>query len=138
MSWKENCIAALEGENLFESSGHLTRFKELLDCYSQYPFFSKGLCKCMYMSAWDEEHFAIMLQILMEMALGKEKDTEEMRLQGDSLAEENEGGEYYMYQLSNAFLDGREFRLEEGVQLETRYRYILERVLEAARVIDSL
>ena len=138
MSWKENCIAALEAENLFENSGHLTRFKELLDCYSQYPFFSKGLCKCMYMSAWDEEHFAIMLQILMEMALGKEKDTEEMRLQGDSLAEENEGGEYYMYQLSNAFLDGREFRLEEGVQLEPRYRYILDRGLEAARVIDSL
>lgn len=138
MSWKENCIAALEAENLFESSGHLTRFKELLDCYSQYPFFSKGLCKCMYMSAWDEEHFAIMLQILMEMALGKEKDTEEMRLQGDSLAEENEGGEYYMYQLSNAFLDGREFWLEEGVQLEPPYRHIFDRGLEAARVIDSL
>ena len=45
MGWKENCLAALDAAKLFENSGHRTRFKELMDCYSNYPFFTKGLCK---------------------------------------------------------------------------------------------
>lgn len=78
MSWKEICFAALDREKMFEDSGHSTRFKELFDCYSSYPFFTKGLCKCIYLSAWDEKHFCIMLETLTELALGKERDTKEM------------------------------------------------------------
>lgn len=72
MSWSDKCIAALAEKKLFENSGHRTRFKELLDCYADYPFFNRGLCKCMYLSAWDEEHFCIMLETLMSMSLGQE------------------------------------------------------------------
>ena len=46
MSFATDCFAALDREKVFENSGHRTRFKELLDCYGGYPFFSKGLCKC--------------------------------------------------------------------------------------------
>lgn len=52
MNQKDACLFALDKAKLFESSGHRTRFKELMDCYSQFPFFTKGLCKCMYLSAW--------------------------------------------------------------------------------------
>ena len=79
MKWKDECFTALDKENMFEDSGHRTRFKELMDCYSSYPFFNKGLCKCMYLSAWDEAHFCILLETLMDLSLGKEKNTEEMR-----------------------------------------------------------
>ena len=85
MNWKEQWIAALDKEHLFENSSHRTRFKELLDCFADYPFFTKGLCKCMYLSAWDEEHFCIMLSMLTEMSLEHEKNTDEMRTQGDVL-----------------------------------------------------
>ena len=50
MTWQEQCIRALSDQDLFEDSWHKTRFKELLDCYISYPFFTKGLCKCMYVS----------------------------------------------------------------------------------------
>ena len=86
MSWSDKCIAALAEKKLFENSGHRTRFKELLDCYADYPFFNRGLCKCMYLSAWDEEHFCIMLETLMSMSLGQERNTDDMRIQGDVLA----------------------------------------------------
>ena len=76
MNWKEQWIAALDKEHLFENSSHRTRFKELLDCFADYPFFTKGLCKCMYLSAWDEEHFCIMLSMLTEMSLEHEKNTD--------------------------------------------------------------
>ena len=49
MNWKEQWIAALDKEHLFENSSHRTRFKELLDCFADYPFSPKGsvnVCIC--------------------------------------------------------------------------------------------
>ena len=49
MNQKDACLLALDRAKLFENSGHRTRFKELMDCYSHFPFFTNGLCKCMYL-----------------------------------------------------------------------------------------
>ena len=137
MNFKERCISLLDEEGMFEDSGHRTRFKELLDCYGDYPFFGGGLCNCTYLSAWDEVHFAVMLEVLTGMALGKERDTGEMRMQGEALARECAGGEYYVFQLSNAFLDGREFCLEEGARMEPEYRHIIGQALKAGALIEK-
>ena len=50
MNQKDACLFALDRAKLFENSGHRTRFKELMDCYNHFPFFTNGLCKCMYLS----------------------------------------------------------------------------------------
>jgi len=138
MGWSERCISTLDAEKLFENSGHLTRFKELMDCYSSYPFFTKGLCKCMYLSAWDEEHFAILLETLNDMSLGKERDTSEMEIKGDALAEEQTDGEYYVYELSLSFLSNTPYAPGSISSIPPTQRYIISRALEAARIIDGL
>ncbi len=138
MGWKERCYAAMDEARLFESSAHRTRFKELMDCYSGYPFFSKGLCKCMYLSAWDEEHFAIMLEMLMNMALGKDHDTTEMQVNGESLAEEETGGEQQIYLLSCALLEGYIYIPKHLDRLSPDVQYIFRRAIEAAEVIDGV
>ena len=138
MKWKNDYLTALDEAKLFQDTGHRTRFKELMDCYAGFPFFSRGLCKCIYLSAWEDEHFAIMLETLNEMTLGREKNTGEMLDKGDSLAAEQTGGEHQIYRLSLAFLEERPFRLEEGVVLEPEYRYILDQALKASDVIDQL
>ena len=117
MNQKDACLFALDRAKLFENSGHRTRFKELMDCYNHFPFFTNGLCKCMYLSAWDEPHFCIMLEMLTDLSLGKEATTDDMRENGDVLADKQEDGEYYVYQLSNAFLDNTSFHLDESVNL---------------------
>lgn len=137
MSWKANCMQALSANNLFEDSGHRTRFKEFLDTFSDKPFFTKGLCKCMYLSAWDEEHFLILLQTLNHMCLGKDTDTTEMRFLGDALMEEQQNDEAYIYRLSNAFLDNSAFQMPEDVVLSARTAYVIRRALAAAAVIDA-
>lgn len=137
MNLKDACLFALDRAKLFENSGHRTRFKELMDCYNHFPFFTNGLCKCMYLSAWDEPHFCIMLEMLTDLSLGKEATTDDMRENGDVLADKQEDGEYYVYQLSNAFLDNTSFHLDESVNLEPEFRYIIDRALAAAEVIDS-
>lgn len=136
-SRKDNYFSILDTGNMFEDSGHRTRFKELLDCYGDFPFFSKGLCKCMYLSAWDEEHFCIMLEILTDLSLGRETSTREMRVKGEALAEERHDAEYYVYQLSNAFLDNAPYRLPEAAEIPPEILRIISRALEAAELIDQ-
>ena len=138
MGWKENCLAALDAAKLFENSGHRTRFKELMDCYSNYPFFTKGLCKCMYLSAWDDEHFAVMLETLMDMSLGREQDTKDMQVKGDALAEERNDGEYYVYLLSGASLEDKPYILPEDADIPQEIRYIIDRAIRASAVIDEV
>ena len=142
MSWKDKCAAALGEMRLYENSGHKTRFMELMECYSGYPFFTKGLCKCMYLSAWDEEHFAVMLEMLTSMALGEEHDTEDMKFQGDVIADEkideHAYGEAYVFKLSGMFLEGDPGVPEGREKLSAEYEYIVSRALEASWVIDHL
>lgn len=137
MSWNETCLNALAKAGLFEDSGHKTRFSELIECFSDKPFFTKGLCKCMYLSAWDEEHFAILLEMLSFMSLGREKDTKEMSLVGDSLAEEQADDEAYIYRLSISYLENAPFHLDEAVQLSQRTAYVISRAQQAAKIIDE-
>jgi hypothetical protein len=140
MSWKEEYLSALDAAGLFENSGHRTRYKELLDCYGGYPFFTKGLCKCIYLAGWDEEHFTVMLETLAEMSLGRQRSTDEMSAKGESLAYEytEKNGEFCMYLLSIALLEGKPFKLPEDVKLTPHYEYVISRALEASAVIDAI
>lgn len=138
MDWKESCLAALDHEKMFENSSHRTRFKELMDCYSDYPFFNKGVCKCMYLAAWDDEHFAIMLETLSDMSLGKDRDTTEMSIKGDALAEETDDSEYYVYRLSLSFLEDKPYHIGVSSDMTPEVRYIIRRALRAAAIIDRL
>ena len=71
MKWSEKCIMELTHRNLFENDDHRARFRDLLDCYCDAPFFSKGLCKCMYLSSWDQKQFTQILDVLNEMILDR-------------------------------------------------------------------
>lgn len=92
----------------------------------------------MYLSAWDEEHFAILLEMLSFMSLGKDKDTREMSVVGDSLAEEQGNDESYIYRLSISYLENTEFFLDEGVKLSERTAYVISRAQQAAAIIDQI
>lgn len=138
MKWKDKCFDALDAANMFESSGHRTRFKELIDCYHGYPFFTKGLCKCMYLSAWDEEHFCVILGALADMTAGRDQDTQEMRSKGECFAEEQTNDEYYVYELSNAFLDNKPFHLTASQNITPGVRHIISQALKASDIIDHV
>ena len=108
-----------------------------MDCYGGYPFFTKGLCKCMYLSAWDEEHFAILLETLMRMSLGREQNTEDMEANGEALAREEDGDEQKMYLLSCEFLEGKPCSTDlDTVSANTAY--VMKQALKAAEIIEKL
>lgn len=138
MNWNEKCFMELTQRNLFENSEHEKRFRDLLNCYYQAPFFSKGLCKCMYLSSWDDEHFVVMLDILNQMTLEGDKNLHQMKDQGEVLELQMEGSEAEIFKLSNALLNDTPYTLPEFDLMDPEGAYIIKRALLAAQYIDEL
>lgn len=140
MDWALKSISALSAEKLFEDTRHQTRFSEFIDCFSSYPFFTRGLCKCMYLSAWDEEHFCILLETLTDLSLGRETTTQEMSVKGEALAEDQSipDDEAFMYQFSKSLLENAPIHIDPELKLSDQTRYIVRRALQASEIIDSL
>lgn len=113
-------------------------FQRAFRLFRRLSIFTKGLCKCMYLSAWDEEHFCIMLSMLTEMSLEHEKNTDEMRTQGDVLIAEQPEEEAYIYRLSNAFLDDMPFQLDDPQKVQPDILHIIQKALHASDIIDRL
>lgn len=111
MNINYRCLRELEIKGLFETPEHRSRFSELLNCYCNYPFFNKGLCKCMYLSSWDMEHFIVMLDILNDMTIGKNQNLQLMEDNGKVLENMSDGYDRYIFQLASAFLTSQDFQI---------------------------
>ena len=138
MNWYEKCILELTHRNMFESSDHRLRFRDLVSCYYQAPFFTKGLCKCMYLSSWDEEHFDIMLATLNEMVIDNIHNVKAMAEQGEVTAEQMDGYDAEIYKLSAAFLTGRPYTIPDLSRFDPDGAHIIRRAVLAAKYIDDL
>ena len=145
MKWSEKCIMELTHRNLFENDDHRARFRDLLDCYFDAPFFTKGLCKCMYLSAWDHVHFAQMLDILNEMILERDNGLSLMKDNGivlvNTAEDEGDAATAELLEISLDFLNNIPYdrsRLEELEVHEPEAAYIIKRGLLAEQCIDDL
>lgn len=137
MDFNIACMSALMEQKLFENTEHSGRFSELISCYSGYPFFNRGIAKCMYLSSWDMEHFLVILDILNDLTISRSQDLEPMKDNGKTLEEKAEGYDKYVMQLSACFLNDTEYTLPEDPIAEEGL-YIIQRALKAAKVIDQV
>lgn len=138
MQWNEKCLMELTHRNLFENSDHRMRFRDLVNCYYRSPFFTKGLCKCMYLSSWDVEHFAIMLEMLNQLTLEGNRNLRMMKDQGEILEKQLEGSEAEIFRLSNAFLNDTPYMLPDLGVMDPEGAHIIRRAMQAGRYIDEL
>ena len=145
MKWSEKCIMELTHRNLFENDDHRARFRDLLDCYCDAPFFSKGLCKCMYLSSWDQKQFTQILDVLNEMILDRGNAMNLMMDNGMVLEQtaRNEGDctTVAILEVSKTFLDevpDDRNRLKELEISDPETAFCIKRGLLAAQCIDDL
>ena len=145
MKWADKCMLELTHRNLFEDDGHRSRFKDLLDCYFAAPFFFFFFCKCMYLGAWDNVHFAMLLDILNEMTIERADHLEPMVDNGmvlEKTAEDTgDNAEAAIMNLSICFTSNVEFDRSCLDTLEVSdpdRAYIIKRALLAAQCIDDL
>ncbi len=145
MKWSEKCMMELTHRNLFEDDEHRARFRDLLDCYSDTLFFTKGLCKCMYLGAWDAMHIAQMLDILNETIIERDNRLKLMKDNGLVLEQAAEGeGDTTgaaILALSNCFVNDTPYDRSQLDTLEVEdpeAAYIIKRSLQASQCIDDL
>ena len=132
----KECMKLLSDADLFESADHQSRFSELVSCYYKYPFFSDGMCKCMFLSSWDMEHFIIMLDILNALTIEHSQNLEMMKDNGKVLEAQVEGYEKYVMQLSQSFLNDTVFEMPQE-PMEAEGLHIIRQALKAADLIDQ-
>lgn len=141
MMWKDVVYRELRNAHLFQTPEHQSRFKELLDCYAGADFFTPGLCKCMYLSCWDDEHFAVMLDMLNQLKLEGQRDLSDMEVNGELLIEETPIQDYQhtVMELSCDFLENKPFDIKSLPEdFDPEGRLIIEKALQAAAVIDGV
>ena len=143
MNWNDRCLMELTHHNLFETNEHRLRFRDLLSCYSSSPFFTKGLCKCMYLSSWDEEHFAVMLDVLNDMTLEGDKTLRTMKDQGEVMEKEYSKKECSrkdaeIFRLSNSFLNDTPYQAPDFGIIDPEGAYIIRQAIKAGNYIDEL
>lgn len=126
MIWTDMCKKKLSAANLFVDDKHYRRFADAVDCYCERDFFTVGLCKCMYMSSFDRDHYNVFLQTINGIVARREKNLAFMKEMGeitqDVIQADSEEGkmtpemslrETCMYALSSAFLNNQEYELPE-------------------------
>ncbi len=138
MKWNEKCILELTHHNLFESTDHRSRFVDLLSCYMETPFFTKGLCKCMYLAAWTDDTFNEFLGILNSVVIDGTKSLRLMKENADVLYQTYEGNDAEIYRLSSAFLADAPYQAPDFSLMDPDCAYIIRRALLASRYIDDL
>ena len=138
MNWNEKCLLELTHHNMFETTDHRNRFRDLLNCYYTAPFFTKGLCKCLYLSAWDDEHFMQMLDILNHLTIEGARDLRSMSDNGEVMASRLSGTEAEVYALSNSFITGSNYTQPDFTLMDSEGAHIIRQALLASMYIDDL
>lgn len=138
MKWNEKCILELTHHNLFESTEHRSRFVDLLSCYWESPFFSKGLCKCMYLAAWTDDTFNEFLDMLNSVVIEGAKSLRMMKENADVMYNTYKGTGAEMYRISSAFLSDAPYQVPDFSLMDPDGAYIIRRALLASRYIDDL
>ena len=138
MNWNEKCVLELTHHNLFDTTEHRQRFIELLGCYYSASFFTKGLCKCMFLACWDDEHFIEILTMLNDLTINASKNLKAMKDHGDVLIQMSDGVDNEIYRLSASFLSDTYYQLPDFSQMDPDTAHIIRQSLMASRLIDDL
>ena len=137
--WQEICVSELLKKDLFLSSMHLERFQGMFELVKEQPFCTRGLCKDLFLVAWEQEKVVQMQEILKEMKERQEVDTTYLQQECKRLFPDTQY-EQAMKQLFLEFLQKEDETPDEDILLGFSVTRIAigDNALEASRVLDNL
>jgi len=140
MKWLDKCESALIDSHIFLSHQHLSRFQEAFKLIKNQPFITKGLVKCLFLSAWDQEHFNIFMDVIYQLIHYNERNLDRMLEIGRGYAERSKASEKIFYTLAIEFLLHPDQTPSESfiLKMSTSWIGIADSTLEASYIIDKL
>ena len=139
MAWRDKCLRSVMDAKLFLSTAHLERFKECWKLLKKQPFCTKGICKCLFLAAWDQEHYQFFRDTIDEMIARKDTDTSYMLEKGRVVLGNVALSERELFKLSIDFLEKEGETPDEHLLLKLAHHWvpIADHTLEMGRLLDS-
>lgn len=140
MAWKEKCLRSLMDAKLFLSTAHMERFTETWKVLKKQAFCTKGMCKCLFLASWDQEHYQFLKDTVDEMMDRKDTDTAYMLEKGYAVLDNVALSERELFKLSIRFLEEEGTTPDESCLLKLAHHWvpITDNTLEAGRLLDRL
>lgn len=140
MKWLDKCESALIDSHIFLSHQHITRFQEAFKLINDQPFISKGLVKCLFLSAWDQEHFNVFMDTIHQLIQNNDTNLDRMIEIDQDHVHRTKASEKIFYAMAIEFLLYPDQTPSESFMLKMSASWIgiADATLEASYIIDKL
>lgn len=140
MDWRDYCIEELAKHRCFVSAMHKLRFIEMHEMAAAEPFFSKGLCKCLFLAAWDQKDTENMKQILAQMAESGEGNAEQVLSVWHYDSPRVSSNQKAVYELARDFIQKPGETPDESclIRLSKAWTAMGDCALQASEILDRM
>jgi len=140
MKWLDKCETALIDSHIFLSHQHITRFQDAFKLIKNQPFINKGLIKCLFLSAWDQEHFNVFMDVIHQLIQNNDTNLDRMIEIGQDYVQRSKASEKLFYAMALEFLLHPDQTPSESLMLKMSASWIgiADSTLEASYIIDKL
>lgn len=139
MGWKEKCTLDLMRRDLFLSVVHLERFQNMFELVKDQAYFTRGVCKCLFLMTWEPGKAQQMKTIFEEMNEQENPKIEYLIQKSDEMFQ-NTGCDRAMKNLFLDFLLNEDETPDENVLVGFSVTRIAigDNSLEMSRALDRL
>lgn len=138
MDWRYYCVDEIAKHRCFSSAMHKKRFIEMFEMVENEPFFTKEICKCLFLAAWDRKYTNEMEGILQQLIDERAADVNKLRgrREGRSITP----NEKAITCLAQEFLEKPGRTPDEACLIKLSKAWILlgDCALQVSEIIDSL
>jgi len=140
VKWLDKCESALIDSRIFLSHQHITRFQDAFKLIKNQPFINKGLVKCLFLSAWDQEHFNVFMDVIHQLIQNNDTNLDGMIEIGQDYVQRSKASEKLFYAMAVEFLLHPDQTPSESLMLKMSASWIgiADSTLEASYIIDKL
>lgn len=140
MEWKIKCISALTAHHVFLTPQHFNRFEQIYTALEGNIHFTRELCKCAFLAAWDHELASKFQSSVFPLLRNRQPNLQELI----TTAKEDLAGQdpnmKIIYQMVIDFLEhpGETPAEHCMLSLSPNWLPIADSALEASHIIDRL
>lgn len=138
MDWRDYCVDEMAKHRCFSSAMHKKRFIEMFEMVQSEPFFTREICKCLFLAAWDRKYTNEMEEILNKLIAENVMDAR--RLAGTRKYRSITPNEKEIYKLAQEFLENPGETPDESclIKLSKAWIPLGDCALQVSEILDSL
>lgn len=138
MDWRDYCVEEIAKHRCFVSALHKKRFIEMVDMVQNEPFFTREICKCMFLAAWERKYTDNLKALFQEMIDNDVTSSEPLIKRAKQVR--ISPNEVEIYKLELEFLENPGKTPDESclIKLSAAWIPLGDCALQVSEILDSL